>query len=545
MVLPLSYFFAVAAKAGIAATAAACSAYDLRRARAGRPISTRIRKRVGLGLGAAAVAAYFAGAVTGPPRPPNVWTRFYNVWDQYHYFVGAKYFRELRYDGLYRCSAVALDELGTIRYAGEDGRAAAADLRAEVRAPGRLIRSLVDDNSLVPAAGALADPGACRARFTPARWAAFRADVRFFRLAAGPDVWWRMQRDHGFVGPPAWMIAGSTLARLRPAGTRWLQWMAALDLLLLGGMVAALWWAFGWRVAAVGAVFWGCQAFSTFFSTGGSFLRQDWLFLLVLSACLARKRRFAPAGAALMAAGLIRVFPLLLFVGVGAAAAGRLARRRRVPRSWLRFAAGAALAAAVLVPAGALVAGPRAWPEFVSAVRRLDRTPLANHLGLRVVLSHGVGSGPESGRMKYAVDASRPDPFARWKSLRLRRWERLRPAGYVLAGACLLWLAWVAGRSRSLWIVEGISQVCIVLLAQLTSYYYSFPVLAAPLTRARRGLEAPLLAFAAASQLVAAAFRYPDDRYAALSVLALLFTLGLVAAFRGEDSGREDERGEH
>ncbi|HEX8694893.1 MAG TPA: hypothetical protein VF746_20870 [Longimicrobium sp.] len=512
------------AKVAVVAAALACVVYERHRARAGRPVAPRVKRRVGLALAAAAVAAYFSGALYS-------YRGFYHVWDQYHYFVGSRYFRELGYDGLYRCAAVAMDELGAVRYPGERGRPAVADLRAEVRAPGRLIRNLGVDNTLVPAARALAEPAACRARFTPARWAAFRADVRFFRLAAGPADWERMQQDHGYNPPPAWTLAGGALAGLRPAGTRWLQALGALDVVLLLGMLGALGWAFGWRVAALGAVFWGCQAWSTFYWTGGAFLRQDWLFFLVLSVCLARRRWYAASGAALACSALLRVFPVLLLAGPAALALWSLVRTRRIPRPVLRFAAGGALAAAVLVPASLAVVGRGSYAGFARHIRVHERTPLTNHVGLRTLLAAGVGRGPGSARLEYLRDERAPDPVAPWKEARSARRERTRPLFWLLAAAAGAWFLVILRRVRRLWAAQALSLAWLVLLPELTCYYYSFLVLAAPLSRLRRRLEVPLLALAALSQVAWSAFWWNDDRYATLSLLAVAFTIVLLAAF--------------
>ena len=520
----------------LAATAVACVLYERRRARDGRPVPARWRRRVGVALGAASVAAYFAGAVYS-------FRGLVHVWDQYHYFMGARYFRELGYDGLYRCTAVAQDELGRVAYTGLDGRPAEADLRAEVRAPGARIRNLGRDNLLVPTATALADPEACRARFTPARWAAFRADVGVFRTLAGPDSWAQMQRDHGYNPPPLWTLTGGALASLRPASLGWLQALAALDAALILGSFAALWWAFGWRVAAVGAVFWGSQAYSTFYWTGGAFLRHDWFFLLALSACLARKRRFGLAGASLAAASLLRVFPVLVAAGWAVQAGAQLVRTGRLAPSHRRLLLGGVAAAAVLVSSSALYAGRDAYPAFARHIRVHNGTPLTNHAGLPTVLSQGWGAGPESGRSKYVRDMSATDPYAGWKRMRLERLERARPVFWLIVAATFAGFAAVVGRIRRAWIAECLGPLWIVVLLQLTCYYYAFLVLAAPLTRARRSLEIPFLALAALSQLGWAAFWWNDDRYVALSVLALAFCYAAVAAFaRGRRRARERAR---
>src|SRR5262249_46933534 len=83
--------------------------------------------------------------------------------ETYHYLVGAKYFPELGYANLYRCTAIADAESGR---------------RAEVE--GRYARDL-DTHLLVPAAELLREPERCKERFSPERWRAFRRDVAAFR----------------------------------------------------------------------------------------------------------------------------------------------------------------------------------------------------------------------------------------------------------------------------------------------------------------------------------------------------------------------------
>ena len=84
-----------------------------------------------------------------------------------------------------------------------------------------------------------------------------------------------------------------------PASDTQINILSLLDPAYAIGMMVMIWWAFGWRVFAVAGVFWGCQSSAPFYWTGGAFLRQDWLFFLVLAACLVRKKWFKLAGAAL------------------------------------------------------------------------------------------------------------------------------------------------------------------------------------------------------------------------------------------------------
>src|SRR5258706_4150088 len=124
-----------------------------------------------------------------------------------------------------------------------------------------------------------------------------------------------MQNDHGYNPPPVWTVMGHFWSSLHPATDEYIRFLAYFDLCFLAGMFAAIYWAFGWRVFAVAAIFWGCQLPAEYFWTGGAFMRQDWLSWLVLSACLVRKPFYALAGAAFAYSTLFRVFPGGLLVG--------------------------------------------------------------------------------------------------------------------------------------------------------------------------------------------------------------------------------------
>jgi hypothetical protein len=514
------------AKAIVAAVAIACVVYEGHRLRRNRPVSEASKRFVGLLLAAVAVLCYFNGfKYTYPP--------YWHHSDLYHYYMGAKYFPELGYDGLYRCTAVAQDQLGTVTWKHEStGQRFRLDMSSEVRRPEKKIRNLGGDNLLVPLGDLLEHPGRCTFRFSPKRWDAFKEDVAFFRIVADKAYWEGMQQDHGYNPPPAWTILGSFFSNLRPASARYMRVLAGLDMIYLAGAFAMLWWAFGWRVFTVAVIFWGCQAAAPASWTAGAFLRQDWFFCLVASACLARRRWFKLAGASIVYAGLLRVFPILIVVGWLTVAGAYVIRRGRVARSHRGVLAGGFLAAAVIVPLSLYVAGIGSYHEFYRHTLRIhDRTPLTNHMGLPVLISHGFGEAAGSARMEYTVDQKLADPFEVWRRMRSERYERYKWLGVVITAVSGVFFIWVVYRIRPLWIGGCLGQVFIVLGAQLTSYYYSFLVLSALLTRARRGLEILLFAFVILSQLVFWMLPWNDDRYAALTLISLLLCYGLMLGF--------------
>ena len=116
--------------------------------------------------------------------------------ETFHYYVGAKYFRELGYERLYHCTALA-----------------DAEALGEEQVARRRLRDL-RSNELVSATRALEDPEACRAHFTPERWQAFVHDVAWFRAQVPARRWLLSQMDHGYNGTPAWGLFGGLLASL-------------------------------------------------------------------------------------------------------------------------------------------------------------------------------------------------------------------------------------------------------------------------------------------------------------------------------------------
>jgi hypothetical protein len=535
-------------KAVLAITAAACVFYEAYRAGQKRPVSERWKRFIGITLAIASIVAYFNGFRYG-------FDKFYHRWDQFHYYMGAKYFRELGYGGLYKCAAIAQDELGDVTYINEDnGRTMRLDMSKEVRHPDKKIRNLSGDNLLIPASVVLDNPDDCKKSFPPERWDKFKADVKFFRIASDKGYWENMQHDHGYNPPPVWTIAGHYLAELHPASTRYLQFLAAFDVAYLAGMFAAIWWAFGWRVFAASAILWGCQSSAPIYWTAGAFLRQDWLFYLVLAACLARKRYFKLSGAAMVYAGLLRIFPGLVVIGWLVVAGAYLWRHHRMAKHHVQMLLGGVAAAAVLIPLSLHVAGKDSYQKFYHhTIQVHDQTPLTNHMGLRVLVGQTTpvevnaptiklgsreikvpirfGAGPESGRMKYTKDTKLLDPFEVWKRMRNERYARLRYVAYAIIALSFAFFVYVVRRVKSMWVAQCLAQIWIILLSQLTCYYYSFMILAAPLTKVKRGIEAPLFGFAALSQFIWMTFTWNDDKYYVLTAISLILCYGLLCAF--------------
>jgi len=206
--------------------------------------------------------------------------------------------------------------------------------------------------------------------------------------------------------------------------------------------------------------------------------------------------------------------------------------------------AGGTLAAAVLLPLSVKVAGRDSYQQFYQHTLAVhDETPLTNHMGLRVLIGQrlpfeipalGIGVGSSWGRQKYVEDNKALDPFGVWMKMRNDRYHKYRPVGYAIIALSLLGFVLVVRRIKSLWIAQCLAQIFIILMSQLTNYYYSFMILLAPLTKGRRQLEAPLFGLAALSQFVSRVFGYYDDQFWMLTLLSLGFCYGLLCYFAGD-----------
>jgi hypothetical protein len=454
---------------------------------------------------------------------------FVHTWDTLHYYLGAKYFRELSYDRLYECIAVA----------------DAAEPRLARRVERREITNL-RTNVLESTAEILAHPERCTDHFSADRWRRFRADVAWFRGREAPRRWEEISTDHGFNGTPVWLIAGSLLANLAPASDGQIYALTALDPLYFLALVAVIGWAFGLRPLAVAllvlSTFFPCR----FFWTGGAFLRWDWLFYMAAAVACLKKGRPWLGGLALGYAAMLRVFPGLLAAGPAVAVIAlvtqnglkglRAGLRRPEVQAHLRFLAGVALAVAILVPVSVAVTGPDAYRAFIANTRKHQATPLTNHMGLRTVVDWRLG---EVGR--YLVDETAADPWLRWKEARLAAWRQAWPLAALLAAAALVLLGRAVRRWPEPWIAVALATLWIAFAVELTSYYYAFVLVSALLWVEKRSVGIALLVLAAFSQLVSLGplLKIPgmptwrDEQYTLISLATVVVFWGILVAFGG------------
>lgn len=396
-----------------------------------------------------------------------------------HYFLGAKYFSELGYDGLY----VAL------LAAEGDGAAPEIDPPGEdASAPQpRMVRDL-SDLRLVPAASQVASRLAVRSRFDAARWHAFTADAAALRARLGPSRYAAFLADHGFNVTPAWASLGAMLTHgASLASTPRVLALALLDPALSVFALLVVGRVFGARAALVGTVLL-CNVFGAGFSwTGGALLRQLWLVAVLLGLCAVHRRSFALAGAAMALAAALRVFPLLWVTGLLAWFGWqlwdeRLAGRCRPDPSPWRFAAGFCAASAALIGGSTWLYGPGAWTGFAANLRVYAGLEAANMVGLGHLARWSAQHLPGAGRL--AGDAAVP---------------LLRVS---LAAAALAATVFLARRVDA---VQAVALACplFFVLLRMPAYYYVFLVVPVIAGRGRPRILTRVLAAEAASHLLA------------------------------------------
>ena len=373
-------------------------------------------------------------------------------WEQFHYALGAKYFAELGYDGLYVASIGAQADLS------ETGRMQTwtRDLRSY---------EVVHTRSLIPHMQAV------HARFTPERWEAFSHDNRFFAEHNGFEYLGKIRRDHGFNASPAWTFVAQRFVGALPIEAGTLAWLALLDLVLVVAAYVAVFRTFGLQLGAASLLLFGTSYVGQFDWIGGCFLRFDWLAALLFAVCALERRRFALSGALLGYATLVRLFPAGLLAGP-AVLALRAWRAGRRPDWALRVAAGFGAALLVGVLAGAATGrGFSAWSEFATAIALHADTFLTNNVGLDnlIVYDRAIVERAD-------VDWSLPEP---WLAVQERIAARREAHGvwiWALRGGFLALLGLTAwrGSRREAWVA---GMVAVFALATLSNYYWILLVL--------------------------------------------------------------------
>lgn len=268
-------------------------------------------------------------------------------WEQFHFYFGAKYQREVGWFDLYRAAILADRETVNVL----------------ARVPSTRDLTTFDE---VPVEQALRDGVQVRARFSEAAWASFKSDwVTMTRLF--PMDWGRVIDDHGNSNSPAWSIIAHPIASLVPLSREGAAWLGWIDMLLMLALWLCVFRTFGPRVGATGLLAWAMTPL-VFDYLAGSFLRWDWLFALGLATCLLRQKRYAAAGGFFGYATATKLFPIFFGVALFLRAFFEWRRTRTIAREYRAFLLGAVVVGAGVVAIAAAMFGPQAWVEYARRI---------------------------------------------------------------------------------------------------------------------------------------------------------------------------------
>jgi hypothetical protein len=413
---------------------------------------------------------YFAGA--GELLHPHEAT---------HYYLGAKYFRELGYRELYRC--ISKSER-------ENGRGFMID-RTQIR----------DLDNYTMHSGKLTrlDEGQCRAEFTAERWRQFKDDVDMLRRLFVRRHFHGILKDHGYNATPLHSVWLEKATNALPASRGSLKFFALLDIAMTFAAIALMWWGFGPVVASVAALTLGISDLSSYDWIGGSLGRSTWLMALCAgAACLKRGHSAVGTGLVTLAA-LLRLVPVVFVGAIGLYFLVRLIKSRQSDPEDRNILASifVALAVGLLVPLIAF--GPDVYPAFVSNMIVHAGNASINKIGLSTVL--GAAGSPY------------------WLNLAIRSAVLLLSIHFIVH---------VANLGRAPWSIMPLGGLLIFGALGL-GYDYAWLIVLAPFAQASQLSGVALLGFVAATNL-SSNMLPPRESFILLSV-ALIPILPIIVYF--------------
>jgi hypothetical protein len=419
-------------------------------------------------------------------------------WEQFHHFLGSRYFAELGYDGLYAASLGDHADHAADGWVPEYTR----DLR---------------NNQITPSDELVPQMREVYARFTPERWADFSRDHAFFLTWDSFGDLTRFRTDHGYNASPTWTFVAQWIGRWQPASMAWMIALGSLDVLLLAGMFALMWRTFGMRPACLAIVLFGTGFLPEFEFVGMSFLRFDWLAAVGIAACMLERKRPAVAGALIGYATAVRVFPVLFLVGPAVLALRALWRGERP--AWLA-PLGAGFGAALLVSfgAGCLAGrGVEAWPEFAREVRSHSKLWFNNNVGLENVVLYDWDVLSAS----QVTDYFAPEPWLEEEATVAQRKIDRSVELIAVRGAFLAVVVAAVWRGA---LVEAVAASMAAIFALLSPANYYWGMLSLAVLRPRPGIPLALLTASVLARVVALLDPAYEMRYGTQSwALTLIF----------------------
>jgi hypothetical protein len=384
---------------------------------------------------------------------------FVHYGEMFHYYLGAKYFKELGYYDLYN-AVIAADAEQNNALAGIPFY---TDLKTYQNTPRKTALENIDR---------------VKSLFSDKRWDAFKSDVSFFKTATGmpgsPSLA-SLLMDHGYNASPVSTCLLGILTNVVPVTQ--LRFLAVLDVLLVATMIVVVFRTFGFDTGVLFSVHFFVNIFNDHDYISGSLLRYDWLLYIVVAVCLLEKGRYASSSFFLTLAAMLRVFPAVLFYGIGVAIFQKARTARSLDKKYIRFILTAGLTGLglFLLPAVYLGSVLRPWEDFYAKTELHDSGVYFNHIGLRGIIlfepSHlSLTKFIETYKSNYTTDIVR-----HWQDVKENEYKNKKPVVVffsIFVLVCLTVIIWRRKASESegaLWPL-----LLIYTMSYASHYYYAF-----------------------------------------------------------------------
>ena len=396
--------------------------------------------------------------------------------EMYHYYLGAKYFPELGYNGLYEAVVLA------------DAQSA-----HPVRTTNE-IRSLREPTRPISVNEALQRAQAeFRPRFTDARWEEFGRDLEQFKSFALPGWLDTGLFDAGYNPPPSWAVIGYTVANLVPIdqAAAWfdgrpswyqMEFLPWFDVLLLAIIAAMIWRTFGFPVFTAFLLLFATSQVASYGWISGSFFRYTWFFGLAGGLCLLARHRWFLAGVFMGLAAVDRIFPIVFLAGAALPLFIGWIKQRDQWRPFVKFVLGAMLMIYLMVAISLALFGWEMWQAFFQKIALHKEMFFVHHIGYRRI---AVFADWVPGQNFWWGDGLRR--FAVWNAKLVDSWhqqeQRHLPFMAILVVSAFI-AAWRIKPEEAALLFGG---VVLFLFAIPANYYYIyFPLVAVVLLAAEK-----------------------------------------------------------
>jgi hypothetical protein len=272
----------------------------------------------------------------------------FRVWSTYHYYLGAKYFNELGYHGLYEQTLVA-DREGLNRLK-----------NVKIIRNLRTLENEPVDNFLLKRSE----------RFSDERWKAFKKDVEFFTGLRNIQFFQQLLRDHGYNPSPLWTFVGGSLARIFDIKIGWQRTILLyLDLIIGAVALISCIWAFGAAPSAIVFLIFVLLPFNTQRLFGG-FLTYDWFYTLLLGLAFFHRGKGRLSAIFWSYSVMTRVFPVIFVLGLLAPIIRDYWKTGAIFQLYRRFIINVAIFCGLCLILGCFNAyGPKSWEMFGENIR--------------------------------------------------------------------------------------------------------------------------------------------------------------------------------